>query len=111
MKKRVMRERGKLKLRRLTRSTGRAPREPLRRAQAAESQIRCVLLSGLEQWLAKSGMKQIDAARRLGVTQSRISDIKRGKINQRSLGLLIRLAARAGLQPRIRLTMREAGHH
>lgn len=35
--------------------------------------------------------------------QARISDIKRGKINQFSLDLLVRLAARAGLHPKVRL--------
>jgi predicted XRE-type DNA-binding protein len=39
----------------------------------------------------------------LGIPQARVSDIKRGKINQFSLDLLIRLAARAGLQPKLRL--------
>ena len=37
------------------------------------------------------------------VTQARISDIKRGKINQFSLDLLARLAARARLHPKLKL--------
>jgi predicted XRE-type DNA-binding protein len=48
-------------------------------------------------------MTQAKAAEVLGITQARVSDIKRGKINQFSLDLLIRLAARAGLQPKLRL--------
>lgn len=39
----------------------------------------------------------------MGVTQTRISDIKHGKINQFSLDLLVRLAARAELRPELRL--------
>ena len=71
--------------------------------EAAELEIRSTLLRGLEHWLANSGMTQTQAAESLGVTQARVSDIKRGKINQFSLDLLIRLAARAGLQPKVRL--------
>jgi predicted XRE-type DNA-binding protein len=71
--------------------------------QAAELEIRAALLHGLERWLANSGRTQVQAAAALGVTQARVSDIKRGKINRFSLDLLIRLAARAGLQPKLRL--------
>ena len=39
----------------------------------------------------------------LRVTQARVSDIKRGKINQFSMDLLVRLAARAGLHPKLKL--------
>ena len=39
----------------------------------------------------------------LGITQARVSDIKLGKIESFSLDLLVRLASRAGLRPRIKL--------
>ncbi len=71
--------------------------------EAAALEIRSTLLQGLESWLASSKLTQMRAAEALGVTQARISDIKRGKINAFSLDLLIRLAARAGLQPTLRL--------
>jgi predicted XRE-type DNA-binding protein len=71
--------------------------------EAAELEMRAVLLQGLTQWLTKSGMTQAAAAGVLGVTQARVSDIKRGKINQFSLDLLVRLASRAGLHPRMEL--------
>jgi predicted XRE-type DNA-binding protein len=48
-------------------------------------------------------MTQIEAAKKLGVTQARVSDIKRGKISQFSLDLLVRLAARAGLHPKLKI--------
>jgi predicted XRE-type DNA-binding protein len=72
-------------------------------AEAAELEIRSTLLRGLEQWLARSGMTQVEAAKTLGVTQARVSDIKRGKIGQFSLDLLVRIAARAGLRPQLKL--------
>lgn len=71
--------------------------------EATELEICSTLLRGLEHWLTSSGMTQAKAAEVLGITQARVSDIKRGKINQFSLDLLIRLAARAGLQPKLRL--------
>jgi len=73
------------------------------KAEAEELEIRSVLLIGLERWLSTSGMTQTNAAKVLGVTQARVSDIRRGKINQFSLDLLVRLAARAGLRPTLKL--------
>ncbi len=43
------------------------------------------------------------AAKALGITQARVSDIKRGKIGQFSLDMLVRLASRAGLKPKLKL--------
>jgi predicted XRE-type DNA-binding protein len=71
--------------------------------QAAEMEMRSLLLSRLERWLAESGMTQTEAAKVLGVTQARVSDLKHGKISQFSLDLLVRLAARAGLNPKLKL--------
>lgn len=70
--------------------------------EAAELTMRAELLRGLQAWVAGSGT-QTTAAKALGVTQARISDIKRGKIDSFSLDLLVRLAARAGLRPELSL--------
>ena len=71
--------------------------------KAAEMQMRAQLLMGLERWLEKSHMTQAEAAKVLGVTQARVSDVKRGKIDRFSMDLLVRLAARAGLKPQLKL--------
>jgi predicted XRE-type DNA-binding protein len=71
--------------------------------QAAEMEIRSTLMIGLSKWLAQSDMTQVAAAKLLGLTQARISDIKRGNISRFSLDLLVRLAARAGLRPKLKL--------
>lgn len=71
--------------------------------EAVELEIRAELLRGLNRWLSGADMTQVEAAKELGITQARISDIKRGKINQFSMDLLVRLAARAGLHPRLKL--------
>ena len=66
--------------------------------EAAELEMR----AKLNKWLSKSALTQIEAARRLGITQARVSEIKNGKINRFSLSMLVRLAGRAGLRPDIR---------
>jgi predicted XRE-type DNA-binding protein len=71
--------------------------------EAAELEIRSVLLMGLSHWLRDCGMTQTAAAGVLGVTQARVSEIKHGKINQFSLDMLVKLASRAGLHPRMQL--------
>jgi predicted XRE-type DNA-binding protein len=71
--------------------------------EAAELEIRATLLRGLQEWLAASGKTQAAVAKQLEVTQARVSDIKHGKINAFSVDLLVKLAARAGLRPRVEL--------
>jgi predicted XRE-type DNA-binding protein len=71
--------------------------------EAIELEVRATLLRGLERWLAGSGMTQTEAAKVLGVTQAWVSDIKRGKIGKFNLDLLFRLAARAGLRPKVKI--------
>jgi predicted XRE-type DNA-binding protein len=71
--------------------------------EAAELTMRAKLLLGLQGWLASSGFTQTAAAKELGLTQARVSDIKRGNIDSFSLDLLVRLAERAGLHPTLRL--------
>jgi predicted XRE-type DNA-binding protein len=71
--------------------------------KAAEMEVRAQLLIGLKHWLEKSRMTQAEAAKVLGVTQGRVSDLKRSKIDQFGMDLLVRLAARAGLKPKLKL--------
>lgn len=71
--------------------------------KAAEMEMRAQLLLGLDLWLENSGMTQAQAAGILGVTQARVSDLKRGKIDRFSMDLLVRLASRAGLKPKLQL--------
>ncbi len=71
--------------------------------RAAEMEMRAQLLIGLERWLERSQLTQAEAAKVLGVTQARVSDVKRGKIDRFSMDLLVRLAARAGLKPKLKL--------
>jgi predicted XRE-type DNA-binding protein len=72
--------------------------------KADELVMRATLLSGLERWLLESKQTQGQAAKTLRITQVRVSDIKRGKVGQFSLDMVVRLASRAGLKPKLKLT-------
>jgi predicted XRE-type DNA-binding protein len=78
---------------------------PLTPPSDDEAVMRASLTEALEDWLRGARLTQTAAARQLGTTQARISEIKHAKTAHFSLDLLVRLAARAGLQPRLSLTM------
>ena len=49
------------------------------------------------------GWTQAEAARRLGITQPRVSRLTKGRWQDFSLDMLLTLAARAGLKPELKL--------
>jgi predicted XRE-type DNA-binding protein len=65
--------------------------------------LRSQLIAELRLLIERNNWTQVQAAKALGVTQSRISDLNRGKWEKFSLDMLLTLAARAGLQPQIKL--------
>lgn len=73
------------------------------KAEADELVMRSTLLRGLKHRFEESGLTQTRAAKALGITQARVSDIKRGKIGQFSLDMLVGLASRARLKPKVKL--------
>ncbi len=62
---------------------------------------RSELMGSLSELIRHQGWTQKEAATKLGVTQPRISDLTRGKIDLFSLDTLVDMAALAGLQPHI----------
>lgn len=70
-------------------------------AEAASMTMRSNLLIAVEQQVRAWTITQAEAARRLGITQPRLNDLLRGKIDKFSLDTLIDLAAKAGLSVRI----------
>jgi predicted XRE-type DNA-binding protein len=64
--------------------------------EAAILQMRARLMADLREQIRAGGMTQTEAAERLGITQSRVSDLMRGKWEKFSLEMLIVLEARAG---------------
>lgn len=71
--------------------------------QAASLRAKAALMMELERIIKKRGMTQAEAAKLFGVTQPRISDLVRGKINLFSLDTLLDMATTAGLNPVIKL--------
>lgn len=75
-------------------------------AQAANMKLRSELMIALKDYIARAGMSQAQAAQLFGVTQPRVSDLMRGKINLFALDALVNMATAAGL--RIEMHIREA---
>lgn len=69
--------------------------------QAASMRARSALMMELENIIKRRGMTQAEAAILFGVTQPRVSDLMRGKINLFSLDCLIDMATVAGLEPHV----------
>ncbi len=67
------------------------------REEAAILQMRADLMAKLRQVIKARKLTQAKAAKLLGVSQSRISDLVTGKWEKFSLEMLITLATRAGL--------------
>jgi predicted XRE-type DNA-binding protein len=72
--------------------------------EAASMRARSALLMELSNVIQTRGMTQAQAAELFGVTQPRISDLMRGKINLFSLDILMNMAATAGMAPVIKIS-------
>ena len=74
--------------------------------EAENLKIRAALMQELSAYIERSAMTHAEAARRLGVTQPRISDLTRGKIDLFSIDTLVNMLTAAGLH--VDLRVREA---
>lgn len=71
---------------------------------AAENmKIRSALMQELASYIEQSGMTQAEAARQLGVTQPRVSDLTRGRIDLFSIDGLVNMLTAAGLHLDLRV--------
>jgi predicted XRE-type DNA-binding protein len=73
-------------------------------AEAQVLAMRADLMIALEKQMKAQGLTQTAAAKVLGVSQSRVSDIVRGKAENFSLDMLVTFAARLGKPARIVLS-------
>ncbi len=71
--------------------------------EAENMKLRSVLLTALKKHLARTDMSQAQAAKLLGVTQPRVSDLMRGKIELFGLDALVNMATAAGLHIEMRV--------
>lgn len=71
--------------------------------EAENMKLRSVLMTALKNHLTRTEMSQTQAAKLLGVTQPRVSDLMRGKIDLFGLDALVNMATAAGLRIEIRV--------
>ncbi len=72
-------------------------------AAAENMKLRSALMMALKDHIDRAGMSQSDAAKVFGVTQPRVSDLVRGKIDLFALDTLVNMAASAGLRVELRI--------
>ena len=70
-------------------------------AEVAVLQMRANLMSDLRLYIEKQKLTQAAAAKRLGIAQSRVSDLVRGKWDKFNLEMLITLEVRLGRTIRV----------
>jgi predicted XRE-type DNA-binding protein len=76
-------------------------------AAAENMKIRAALMQELDAYIKGAGLTQIEAARQFGITQPRVSDLIRGKIDLFSIDALVNMITAAGLH--LDLRIRKAG--
>lgn len=72
--------------------------------QAENMKLRSDLMMALQKRITQLKLTQEQAAELLGVTQPRVSDLMRGKINLFALDILVNLTTAAGLHVEMRIT-------
>ncbi len=86
----------------ITRSSGNVFRDLGFSPEEAESlKVRSDLMISVQKAIAARRLKQAEAAKLLGVTQPRISDLMRGRIDLFSIDTLIDMLARLGIRAKI----------
>ena len=66
--------------------------------EAANLKLRSEVMMAIEQWVNNSGLTQKEIGEVLNVSQARVSDLKRGKIEKFSLDMLVGFAAKLGMK-------------
>jgi len=69
--------------------------------EAEYLRVRAELMANLQKVITARGLKQAEAAELLGVTQPRISDLMRGRIDLFSIDTLIDMLARLGVRAKL----------
>ena len=93
----------------ITRAIGNIFRDlGFRRNEAEHLLVRADLMIQIQKLIAARGLKQKSAAKTLGVTQPRISDLLRGRIDLFSTDALIDMLARLGATVRLTVKVRRA---
>lgn len=75
---------------------------------AASMRVRAELMIEVQRYVEKSRLTQTEAAKRLGITQPRLNDLLRGRVDKFSVDALVNMLARAGRQVAVRVTKKAA---
>ena len=70
--------------------------------EAANLKLRSQLMDAIEAYIARQAITQEEAARRLGVPRSRVSELVNGRISKFTIDKLVNMAARVGLATQIK---------
>ncbi len=70
---------------------------------AANMKVRAELMVALQERMRKAEGTQADKAETLGITQPRLNDLLRGRIDKFSLDALVNLVSRAGLRVDVKI--------
>ncbi len=73
-------------------------------AQAENMKLRSALMMALRDHIVRQGLSQGKAAKLFGVTQPRVSDLMRGKIDLFGLDTLVNMLSAAGLRLEMRVS-------
>jgi len=71
--------------------------------EAENMKLRSALMMALREHITHADLTQSQAAKLFGVTQPRVSDLMRGKINLFGLDALVSMASAAGLRVEMRI--------
>ena len=74
--------------------------------EAENLKLRSDLMIRIEKYVKQSEMTQAEAARKLGITQPRLNQLFKGKIQLFSLDALVNMLANAGM--RVRMSVKKA---
>ena len=72
-------------------------------AQAENMRLRSLLMMALKEHIDRSSLSQNQAAKLFGVTQPRVSDLIRGKVDLFSLDTLVNMLVAAGMQVHMKI--------
>lgn len=72
-------------------------------AEAENLRLRAEMMNALIAYIEEEKLTQVQAARLLGITQPRVSNLMRGRIHLFSLDTLVKLLAAAGLRVVLRV--------
>jgi len=96
----------------LTRSSGTVFRDLGFSGDEAEYlKLRAELMVNLQKVITARGLKQAEVAELLGVTQPRVSDVMRGRIDLFSIDTLVDMLARLGIRVKLELRPRPRQVH